>query len=322
MLGFGPDDIQNELVAKTADGEAIRLWGYGLGDSDDALDDGLGLSEWLGLPLRDNILGNEQDIAGGGDDYTERLAKTTMQDLPARPTGALANCEVGRGIVIQPPRPRLNTRHLCWLMIAPTPIAGLAVLMAFGAFRSFDYWPLWALFGGGLMFAFLLRSLVKALRRRETLTITLDGLVCHLKRGGIVQEDEIEAETIRDVIVVHNSGQVDTDALWLGRPAVCIFSKNGSVAFGMGLPWDELIWIKQVIDWVLLGRPEHDVAQAAAGHGRRIIAPLEGQPQSGSMLPHPTGQSPIRRSVRVSWSVLGCYLAIMAGVTLAWLAMR
>jgi hypothetical protein len=320
-LGFGPEAAAYELVAQMAEGESIVIWEYGAGFNEQALAEGLRLSQWLGLPLVEAILGRERQVGQTNLGYVEALSQAAMQDLPSRPTAARAQCEVGQELIVRMPRPRLTARQIPWLVVFPLAIAGLAVLSALAANRMKE-WLVWALFGGGMALVICLWTMWQALRKRVTLTVSPQALTCQVQCGSTFTATQIETAALRDVTVVRNGGPVAAAALWLGRQAVCFFHEDQSLAFGLGLEMEELLWIKQAIDWVLSGRPMEDVARAAAGRGREIIFPAEDEPESQSMFPQPAGPSAIRRTVRMSFGVAACYLAIMAGISLTWLITR
>ena len=318
MLGFGPQAAAYELVAQTAEGESIVVWEYGIGEQ--ALAEGLHLSRWLRLPLVEAIFGKEHTVGQTNGGYIELLSQTALHHLPARPAAARAQCEVGQKLVIILPRPRLAARRILWLVVFPLAMAGLGVLYALEINRHLKDWVVWAaVLGGGVALAICLWTLWQALRRRVTLTVVSQGMTYQVQCGSTFKATQIETAALRDITVVRNGGPVDTAALWLGRQAVCILSEDKSLAFGLGLAREELLWIKQAIDWVLSGRPMKDVARAAAGRGLEILVPAEDIPESQSLFPQPAGPSAIRRSVRVRFGTAACYLAIMAGATLTWL---
>jgi len=309
----------SELAVRSRYGDGIVLQTYPLGGASDALGDGKLLCDLLDVPLCDDITQrlrttSREDLHGI---YTESLAERPESSfaLAGPPTKRTAKCEYrdSQLLVHIPPQ------GCPWVKLLAV-VAFLALLILLGGWEAFGYdrWEeiLLAALACLVAAAWSTWSMFKAGRYEAWLTVWSGGVI--LQHGGSagIQEWELPTGQLQDVWLSDNVGSLksaDMKCIWLGRKALEITGDDEVRAFGVGLSRAELVWLKQLVDWVISGRSEDRLqavlSESASTHAG--AAEEEGALQGEGQFPVEWGASGLAQSVHLDFKYAGMWVVLM-----------
>jgi hypothetical protein len=312
--GFG-----YELAVRSRYRYGIVLQAYS--EASEALVDAKMLCELLDVPLRETTTRRLRTITNEDREtpYAEMLAGRSESafSLSGPPVETIAEYRYSDSNLMV----HIPTRGYSLLsLLLVSSLVVFLIVVAGWAELGFDAWAkilLLVLMGLGAL-GWLVWSMIQAGRYEAWLTVSADALTLQIRSSTGLQEWDLSIEQLRDIWLSDNVGpleQTGWECLWVGRKALEISSEDEeTIPFGLGLSRAELVWLQQLVDWVISGRSGEQLQAVLTASPNMFVGVQDEEIalESEETFSTTWGSASLKRSVRPDMKYIGQWVILMA----------